>query len=71
MSYSPPSGLTSGTIQISRLFTMFCDPRVGAVVVAELAQQVQRHLDGEVLAGVLVVGEQDLGLGLVGRRRCR
>ena len=23
MSYSPPSGLTSGTIQISRLLTMF------------------------------------------------
>ena len=71
MSYSPPSGLRSGTIQISRLLTMLVTRESVPYLGAQLAQQVERHLDGEVLAGVLVVGEQHLGLGLVGRRRCR
>ncbi len=71
MSYSLPSGLTFGMIQISREFTMFGDPRVAPVGVGEQVQQVDGHLDGQVLAGVLAVGEEHLGLGLVGRRRCR
>ncbi len=42
------------------------DPAVGGVLVAEFVQQVERHLDGEVLAGVLVGGEEHLGFVLVG-----
>src|SRR5215470_8017639 len=42
------------------------DLGVGAVATGEQVHQVEGHLDGEVLAGVLVVGEQHLGLVLVG-----
>ena len=42
------------------------DPGVGAVAVGEQVEQVDRHLDGQVLTGVLLGVEQDLGLVLVG-----
>ena len=71
MSYSPPSGFMSGTIQNSRLLTRLVIRESDAVAVDQLVQDVERHLDGQVLAGVLVGVEQDLGLVLVGGRRCR
>ena len=42
------------------------DPGVGAVAVGEEVEQVDRHLDGQVLTGVLLGVEQDLRLVLVG-----
>ena len=51
---------------VSRLLTRLVIRVSVAVLGGELAQQVQRHLDREVLARVLAGGEQDLGLGLVG-----
>jgi uncharacterized protein (UPF0218 family) len=59
--------LTIGTIQISRESTMFRIRASPGVVRRQLAQQVERHLDREVLARVLVGGEHHLRLGLVGR----
>src|SRR6185503_5460554 len=42
------------------------DPGVGRVVVRVQVQQVDRHLHGQVLAGVVVGVVEHLGLGLVG-----
>ena len=65
MSYSLPSGLTFGTIQISRESTMPLIRGSVAYLRGQLADQVQRHLDRQVLARVLAGGEQHLGLALV------
>ena len=43
------------------------DPLVGAVAIRQPAQDRQRLLEREVLAGVVESVEHDLGLGLVGR----
>jgi hypothetical protein len=43
------------------------DLRVGVVFAGQLVEQVEAHLDGEVLAGVLAALEEHLGFGLVGR----
>ena len=47
---------------LARIHVGLAGPRVSASWCGE----VERHLDREVLAGVLAGGEQDLGLGLVG-----
>ena len=61
MSYSAPSGLTIGTIQISREFDHVGDPRVGAVLRRTVVEQVERHLDRQVLARVLVAVNRTSG----------
>ena len=61
MSYSPPSGLTSETIQISRLSTMPLICGSVAYFVGQLVESVERHLDGQVLAGVLVAVKSTSG----------
>ena len=65
MSYSAPSGLTRKTIQISREFTIPGDPRIDAVAVDEPVEDVEGHLGGHVLVGVVSAVEHDLGLVLV------
>ena len=67
MSYSAPSGLTTKTIQISRVFTIERDARVDAVAVDQPVEDVQRHLGRHVLVGVVSAVEHDLGFGLVDR----
>ena len=66
MSYSAPSGLTANTIQISRVLTRLVIRGVGAVALGQPAQDRERLLEREVLAGVVDAVEHDLGLGLVG-----
>ena len=70
-SYSPPSGLTMKTMQISRLSTRRVTRGSVLVAVGQPAQDREGLLDRQVLAGVVEAVEQDLGLVLVGRRRCR
>ena len=65
MSYSLPSGLTLGMIQISRESTMPLIRGSVRVLAGQLVDQVERHLDREVLARVLAGAEQHLGLALV------
>ena len=65
MSYSAPSGLTRKTIQISRAVHDRGDPRVDAVAVDQPMEDVEGHLGGHVLVGVVGAVEHDLGLGLV------
>ena len=55
MSHSPPSGLRSGMIQISRLLTRFVTRLSVPYLSVNSVEHVQRHLDGEVLTRVLVV----------------
>ncbi len=66
-SYSPPSGFSAKTIQISRPFDEARDGRVRAVVIRQQVQGVERLFDGHVLAGMVEGVEQDLGLSLVHR----
>ena len=66
-SYSAPSGLTDEDDPDLARVDDVRDPGVGAVAVGQPAQDRERLLEREVLAGVVEPVEQDLGLGLVGR----
>ena len=65
ISYSPPSGFISKTIQISRLLTRSVICVFEAVFIRQHFECIERHLHSEVFAGVLVVREEHFGFGFI------
>ena len=66
-----PSGLSAKMMNISRVFDEVRDRRVVAIARRQPAEDRERLLGGEVLARMVERVDEDLGLALVRRRRCR